>query len=196
MNDTAENSFDWEILQEGVALYGKSPGTQADILANLLKKNLIKTVRSFDGNLHDSLKLINDAMMALQQGKIKEDAYGIRIQEIYDNSGLGIKQIRDNEQSARLAFYEAIAKTLNKARRKSEVPIPKDFFIEASIQITQTYRSSIVRDWKTNISLQKKIEDDTEDILLRLKHEKSINFTIDELNIILLRCRSVGRKLF
>jgi type I restriction enzyme R subunit len=62
-----------------------------------------------------------------------------------------------------------------------------------SLSITEIIENLIITDWKKNLDIAKKMENDIEDYLLYANKEFNLNITFEQIDNILLKCLKTAK---
>src|SRR5690606_29176827 len=104
----------------------------------------------------------------------------------------GIPEELQNNPRAR-AFYGALNEVLNK---KLDKDISKKKVAEAGMEIEKIVDKLIITDWKRNVDIQNKMENEIEDYLISKRTQLGIEISFEEIDAILIKCLRVSKNNF
>lgn len=187
------NIFDQKMVQEALAEYGKSPASKADMIASRMKKVININIDKDEAFYKKFSELIEDTIRAFQEGRIDEKQYLERILKTRDDMQAGHlegvpESIRDKEKAR--AFFGALNGVL---KEKGDVSEIKNHLATAGIQIAAIVEKLTIRDWKKNIDIQNKMENDIEDYLIEHRKTMGVELTFDEIDEILAKCLKIAK---
>ena len=104
----------------------------------------------------------------------------------------GIPEDLQNNPRAR-AFYGALNEVLNK---KLDKEISKKKVAKAGLEIETIVNNLIITDWKKNVDIQNRMENEIEDYLIGKRTQLGIEISFDEIDSILIKCLRVAKNNF
>jgi len=190
------NIFDESMVHEALAKYGKTPASKADMIAHRMKKVISENMEKDEAYYKKFSELIEETIRLFSEGRIDEKEYLERILKTRDDfqSGYleGIPEIVQDKEAAR-AFYGVLSEVLTAIYSKETVDEIKNNLANAGIEISKIVNKLTIRDWKRNLDIQKKMENDIEDYLMEHRNVLGIEVTFDEIDVILNQCLKVAK---
>ncbi|RXG17988.1 type I restriction endonuclease subunit R [Leeuwenhoekiella aestuarii] len=190
------NIFDKQKVEEALETYGKSPASKADFIAHQMKKVITENMEKDEAFYKKFSQLIEETIKNFQNGRLTEKEYLESIQktrtDLADGYQDGIPEKLQNKPRAR-AFYGALNEVLNK---KLDKDISKMKVAEAGLEIEKIVDHLIITDWKKNVDIQNKMENEIEDYLISKRTQLGIEISFDEIDSILIKCLRVAKNNF
>jgi len=141
-------------------------------------------------------QLIEETIKNFYDGRLTEKEYLEAIQKTRDDleNGYqdGIPENLQNKPRAR-AFYGALNEVLNK---KLDKEISKRKVAEAGLEIEEIVTNLIITDWKKNVDIQNRMENQIEDYLISKRSQLGIEISFDDIDAILIKCLRVAKNNF
>jgi type I restriction enzyme R subunit len=190
------NIFDQSMVHEALAQYGKTPASQADMIAHQMKKVINENLEKDEAFYKKFSELIEDTIKAFQEGRIDEKEYLENVLSAQSQLQSGYHEeipesIRDKHEAR--AFFGALTEVLKLTHNEDSVLAIRDPLAQAGIQISNIVKEQTIRDWKRNLDVQRKIENKIEDFLIEHRKDLGIEITFDEIDEILVRCLKVAK---
>tara|TARA_R110002020_G_scaffold185364_1_gene382918 strand:- start:2648 stop:5764 length:3117 start_codon:yes stop_codon:yes gene_type:complete len=190
------NIFDKQKVEEALETYGKSPASKADFIAHQMKKVITENMEKDEAFYKKFSQLIEETIKNFQEGRLTEKEYLESIQktrtDLVDGYQDGIPERLQNKPRAR-AFYGALNEVLNK---KLDKDVSKKKVAEAGLEIEKIVDQLIITDWKKNVDIQNKMENEIEDYLIGKRTQLGIEISFDEIDSILIKCLRVAKNNF
>ena len=190
------NIFDKNMVEEALETYGKSPASKADFIANQMKKVITENMEKDEAFYKKFSQLIEETIKHFYDGRLTEKEYLEAMQKTRDDLANGYQDgIPDglqNNPRAR-AFYGVLNEVLNK---KLDKEISKKKVAEASLEIEVIVNNLIITDWKKNVDIQNRMENEIEDYLIGKRTQFGIEISFDEIDTILIKCLRVAKNNF
>jgi type I restriction enzyme R subunit len=190
------NIFDQQLVHEALESYGKTPSSKADMIAHQMKKVITENLEKDEAYYKKFSDLIEETIQAFRDGRIDEQEYLNRVLKTRDDlqSGHqeGLPEILVDKKEAR-AFFGALTQVLIDHHGKEETTRVNENLAQAGIQITDIVEKLTIRDWKRNMDIQNRMENEIEDYLI--EHRKTLGFeiTFEEIDEILSKCLKVAK---
>jgi len=190
------NIFDKNMVEEALESYGKTPASKADFIAHQMKKVITENMEKDEAFYKKFSELIEQTINDFYDGRLTEKEYLEAMQKTRDDleNGYqeGIPATVQNNPRAR-AFYGALNEVLNK---KLDKEISKQKVAEAGVEIEEIVNNLIITDWKKNVDIQNKMENQIEDYLISKRSQLGIEISFDEIDAILIKCLRVAKNNF
>lgn len=190
------NIFDKNMVEEALETYGKSPASKADFIAHQMKKVITENMEKDEAFYKKFSDLIEETIKSFHEGRLTEQEYLESIQTTRNDLGNGyqdgIPERLQNKPKAR-AFYGALNEVLNKKQDKA---ISRKKVAEAGLEIEEIVDKLIITDWKKNVDVQNKMENEIEDYLIGKRNQLGIEISFDEIDAILIKCLRVAKNNF
>jgi type I restriction enzyme R subunit len=193
------NIFDKGEVSEALENYGKTAASKADFIASNMKKVINENMEKDEAYYKKFSELIEDTIRAFKEGRLSEKEYLEEILKTRDGLEGGFTEntptvLHKNEKAR--AFFGALNEGLKLSQNESQLLKIKEELATAALEINQIVESMIIRDWKRNLDIQKKMENDIEDYLINHKGSLGITLTYDEIDEVLLKCIKVAKHNF
>lgn len=190
------NIFDKNMVEEALETYGKTLASKADFIANQMKKVITENMEKDEAFYKKFSQLIEETINDFYEGRLTEKEYLEAMQKTRDDlvNGYqeGIPARLQNNPRAR-AFYGALNEVLNK---KLDKEISKKKVAEAGVEIEEIVNKLIITDWKKNVDIQNRMENQIEDYLISKRSQLGIEISFDEIDAILIKCLRVAKNNF
>jgi len=190
------NIFDENMVHEALISYGITPASKADMIAHQMKRVISENMEKDEAYYKKFSELIEETIKLFLEGRIDEKEYLERILKTrkHFQSGYleGIPEIIQDKETAR-AFYGALSKVLINIHGKEKIDSIRDTLATVGIDISKIVEKLTIRDWKRNLDIQKKIENEIEDYLIEHLNTLGIEITFNELDDILSKCLKVAK---
>jgi type I restriction enzyme R subunit len=190
------NIFDKQKVEEALETYGKSPASKADFIAHQMKKVITENMEKDEAFYKKFSQLIEETIQSFQEGRLSEKEYLESIKntrtDLANGYQKGIPENLQNRPRAR-AFFGALNEVLNKKLDKS---ISKKRVADAGLEIENIVEGLIITDWKKNVDIQNKMENEIEDYLISKRTQLGIEISFDEIDAILIKCLRVAKNNF
>lgn len=190
------NIFEKDKVEEALETYGKTPASKADFIAHQMKKVISEKMEEDEAFYKKFSELIEKTISEFQAGRIQESEYLQSILNIKNNlvNGVqkGIPAILQSDPKAR-AFYGAVNEVLSKNHDTETLERLNDQLANMGLSISRLVEGSIIRDWKRNLDVQRKMENDIEDYLIENRKKLGLEITFEEIDGILLKCLKVAK---
>lgn len=200
MNQVTEplNIFDEELFKKEVERITGSVASKADAIANSMKKTATEKMDEDPVYYKRFSDMIDQAIQDFIQKRITEAQYLARQLEIRNEfvkgGSEGIPAAVQGKPEAR-AFYGILCSELTEAG----IPVTAELntiLAKAGVQIAAIITALVIRDWKRNDDVRKKMMNDIEDYLLRESVHWRISISFDVLDTILDKCISVAKNVY
>ncbi|MCH2229650.1 MAG: type I restriction endonuclease subunit R [Crocinitomicaceae bacterium] len=183
-------------VEEALAEYGKTPASKADFIANNMKKVINENMEKDEAFYKKFSEMIEETIKAFQEDRITEAEYLEKILNTREDLESGYQEgvpenIRGNEQAR--AFFGAVSEVLGLAHGKESVDKASSQLATAGIEISEIVKRLTIRDWKKNLDVQRKMENEIEDFLIDHRKVLGIEITFDEIDEILSKCLKVAK---
>jgi len=188
------NIFSKSMVEEALAEYGKSPASQADMIAHEMKKVINENMEKDEAFYKKFSEMIEDTINAFQEGRTDEKEYLEKVLQTRDDFEAGYHEgipesIKDQPEAR--AFFGALADVLKTAHELDSTT--SEQLAQAGIRISAIVSALTIRDWKGNLDVQRKMENDIEDFLMEHRKDLGIEVTFDEIDAILAKCLKVAK---
>ncbi len=184
--------FDKNMVEEALEDYGKTPASKADFIAHKLKKVITENMEKDEAFYKKFSELIEQTIKNFQEGRISEQEYLNQMQKTRDDLTNGYQKdipicLKGNEKAR--AFYGALSEVL-------KGKLEEDKVAQAGIEIDKIVKHLIITDWKKNIDIQNRMENNIEDFLLSKRKDFGVELSFDDIDIILIKCLKVAKNNF
>lgn len=190
------NIFDQSMVHEALEAYGKTPASKADMIAHQMKKVINENMEKDEAFYKKFSELIEATIQAFREGRIDEKEYLDTIlstrTDLQSGHQAGLPKILEDKTEAR-AFYGALTDVLQSTHGREEVDKISEVLANAGIQISEIVKKLTIRDWKRNIDIQNKMENEMEDYLIEHRKALGLEITFDEIDDILAKCLKVAK---
>ncbi|WP_435416052.1 type I restriction endonuclease subunit R [Polaribacter aestuariivivens] len=190
------NIFDKNMVEEALETYGKTPASKADFIANQMKRVITENMEKDEAFYKKFSQLIEDTINDFYDGRITEKEYLEAMQKTREDLANGyqegIPEDLQNNPRAR-AFYGALNEVLIK---KIDKEISKKKVAKAGLEIETIVNNLIITDWKKNVDIQNRMENEIEDYLIGKRTQLGIEISFDEIDSILIKCLRVAKNNF
>lgn len=190
------NIFDQKLVHEALESYGKTPSSKADMIAHQMKKVISENMEKDEAFYKKFSELIEETIQAFREDRISEQEYLDRVlktrSDLQSGHQEGLPKILEDKSEAR-AFFGALTQVLNQSHEKEETGNSKEQLALAGIQIASIVEKLTIRDWKRNMDIQNKMENEIEDYLIDHRKTLGVEITFDEIDEILSKCLKVAK---
>lgn len=188
------NIFNEELFKKEVERVTGSVASKADAIAYAMKKDIAERMDEDPVYYKRFSEMIDDSIQDFLQKRISEAEYltaqlGIRDELVKGNTE-GIPENLQGKPEAR-AFYGILKDTI-----ELESSSVNQQFAKAGIDLVNIVSSLVIRDWKKNEDVQKKMMNDMEDYLLLESAKWGITLPFDLLDEILDRILNVAKNVY
>ncbi|TXD84946.1 type I restriction endonuclease subunit R [Subsaximicrobium wynnwilliamsii] len=190
------NIFDKNMVEEALETYGKTAASKADFIANQMKRVITENMEKDEAFYKKFSQLIEDTINDFYDGRITEKEYLEAMQKTREDLANGYQEgipegLQDNPRAR--AFYGALNEVLIK---KLDKEISKKKVAKAGLEIEAIVNNLIITDWKKNVDIQNKMENEIEDYLIGKRTQFGIEISFDEIDSILIKCLRVAKNNF
>lgn len=190
------NIFDKNMVEEALETYGKTAASKADFIANQMKRVITENMEKDEAFYKKFSQLIEDTINDFYDGRITEKEYLEAMQKTREDLANGYQEgipegLQDNPRAR--AFYGALNEVLIK---KLDKEISKKKIAIAGLEIEAIVNNLIITDWKKNVDIQNKMENEIEDYLIGKRTQFGIEISFDEIDSILIKCLRVAKNNF
>ena len=190
------NIFNQSQVNEALEAYGKTPASKADYIASNMKKVIHENMERDEAFYKKFSQLIEETIEAFQEGRISEKEYLEKILDIRDDleSGHqeGVPESVQSDPKAR-AFFGALNLVLSETHDPEIIQQTKERLAHAGQAISKIVEGLVIRDWKKNLDVQRKMENAIEDYLLDNRSTLGLDLTFDEIDEILVKSLKVAK---
>jgi len=190
------NIFDQTKVNEALETYGKTPASKADMIAHQMKKVINENMDKDESFYKKFSEMIEETIQAFRDGRIDEKEYLEKIlntrQDLQSGHQEGIPEILSEKREAR-AFFGALSDVLKIKHKSEDIRKITNQLAESSLEISKIVEGLTIRDWKRNIDVQNKMENEIEDFLMDKRKSLGIEITFDEIDDILVKCLKVAK---
>lgn len=190
------NIFDQAKVNEALETYGKTPASKADMIAHQMKKVINENMDKDESFYKKFSEMIEETIQAFRDGRIDEKEYLEKIlntrKDLQSGHQEGIPEILSEKREAR-AFFGALSDVLKISHESEDIAKITNQLAESSLEINKIVEGLTIRDWKRNIDVQNKMENEIEDFLMDKRKSLGIEITFDEIDDILVKCLKVAK---
>ncbi len=190
------NIFDQHMVSEALETYGKTPASKADFIAHRMKKVITENIEKDETYYKKFSDLIEETITAFQEGRLNEKEYLDSINSIRDNMDKGHQEgipiLVKNKPEAR-AVFGGISQVLKETHGKEKVEGISEQLAIAGIDITKIIENLTIRDWKKNLDVQNRMENEIEDYLMEHRKDLGVEINFDDIDAILVKCLKVAK---
>ncbi|CAM4083918.1 type I restriction endonuclease subunit R [Gillisia hiemivivida] len=190
------NIFDKNMVEETLEAYGKTAASKADFIANQMKRVITENMEKDEAFYKKFSQLIEKTINDFYDGRLTEKEYLEAMRKTREDLANGyqdgIPEGLQNKPRAR-AFYGALNEVLNK---KLDKEISKNKVAQAGLEIEAIVNNLIITDWKKNVDVQNRMENEIEDYLIGKRTQLGIEISFDEIDSILIKCLRVAKNNF
>lgn len=188
------NIFSKPMVEEALMEYGKSPASQADMIAHEMKKVINENMDKDEAFYKKFSEMIEDTIQAFQEGRTTEKEYLEQVLHTRDAFEAGYQEgipesIKDQPEAR--AFFGALADVLKTTHELNDSI--NEQLAQAGTRIAAIVSALTIRDWKRNLDVQRKMENDIEDFLMEHRKDLGMEVTFDEMDAILAKCLKVAK---
>jgi type I restriction enzyme R subunit len=185
------NIFDNNKVEEALSTYGKSDASKADFIAHKMKKVINENLEKDEIFFKKFSELIEQTIRAFHEGRIDEKEYLEQViklnGDLQEGNLEGIPELIKNNEKSR-PFFNILKEVLGIGNKQMEHNIAI-----ISLSMTEIIENLIITDWKKNLDIAKKMENEIEDYLLYANKEFNLNITFEQIDNILLKCLKTAK---
>lgn len=190
------NIFDQNMVQEALATYGTTPASKADFIAHRMKKVITENMEKDEAYYKKFSDMIEETITAFQGGRLDEKGYLDRINSIRDDLDQGHQEgipalVKDKPEAR--AVFGGITQVLMETHGKQKVSAISEKLAIAGIDITKIIENLTIRDWKKNVDVQNRMENEIEDYLIEHRKDLGVEINFDDIDAILVKCLKVAK---
>lgn len=174
----------------------KTPRAKADAIRTRMEKRIQEKWDENPAYYKKFSLRIEETLKAYREARISEAEYLSRMNKIKEDikgGGSGIyypDSIRKNENAQ--AFYGVVME----AASKYETDMEEDAIGELALEIENIISKNIKVDWHDNLEVHKKIEQEIDDLLFDFANLKGLELSIDQIDEIIERLKTVALRRF
>ena len=188
--------FDKALVHEALESYGKTPASKADMIAHQLKKVITENMDKDEAFYKKFSEMIEEIIKAFQEGRMEEKEYLEKVlstrADLQAGYQKGIPDVLSDKSEAR-AFFGALSEVLKQSHGVETISKINEQLAQAGIQIASIVEKLTIRDWKRNIDIQNKMENEIEDYLIDHRKKMGLEITFEEIDDILSKCLKVAK---
>lgn len=190
------NIFDQHMVQEALETYGTTPASKADFIAHRMKKVITENMEKDEAYYKKFSAMIEDTINAFQEGRLSEKDYLDNINAIRDNLDKGQQEgipalVKDKPEAR--AIFGGITQVLKNSHGEQKTSDISEQLALAGIGITKIIENLTIRDWKKNVDIQNKMENEIEDYLIEHRKDLGVEITFEDIDAILVKCLKVAK---
>lgn len=190
------NIFDQNMVKEALETYGATPASKADFIAHRIKKVITENMEKDEAFYKKFSDLIEETITAFQEGRLNEKEYLDSINTIRGNLDKGFQEgipllLKDKPEAR--AVFGGISRVLIQTHGKSKVEDISEKLAIAGIDITKIIENLTIRDWKKNLDVQNRMENEIEDYLMEHRKDLGVEINFDDIDGILVKCLKVAK---
>jgi type I restriction enzyme R subunit len=190
------NIFDKNMVEEALETYGKTPASKADFIAHRMKKVITENMEKDEAYYKKFSDLIEQTINDFHEGRLSEKDYLESINKIRNDFDKGQQEgiptlVKDRPEAR--AIFGAIAQVILGKHGKEVTENIQEKLAIAGIDITKIIEKLTIRDWKRNLDIQNKMENEIEDYLMKHRKDLGVSINFDEIDIILAKCLKVAK---
>ncbi len=190
------NIFDQNMVNEALATYGTTPASKADFIAHRMKKVITENLEKDEAYYKKFSDMIEETITAFQEGRLDEKGYLDRINSIRDDLDKGhqegIPSLVKDKPEAR-AVFGGIKQVLAETHGKQKITDISEKLAIAGIDITKIIENLTIRDWKKNVDVQNRMENEIEDYLMEHRKDLGVEINFDDIDAILVKCLKTAK---
>jgi len=190
------NIFDNQKVEEALETYGKSSASKADFIAHKMKKVITENMEKDEAFYKKFSVLIEKTIEDFNEGRIDEAQYLEKILKVRTNLNEGyqegIPDMLKNKPEPR-AFFGALNAVLAQNHKEDTLDKITEVLAVSAVNIAEIVEALTIRDWKRNLDIQRKMENDIEDYLMSHRKDLGIDITFEEIDLILEKCLKVAK---
>lgn len=190
------NIFDQNMVNEALGEYGKTPASKADMIAHEMKRVATENMEKDPAFYKRFSEMLEEIIVEFQLGRLTEKEYleevlGART-KLESGSDSGIPEVVKQNREAR-AFFGALSEVLKKSRDSGQIDTNGESLGQAALRINEIVQKLTIRDWKRNLDVQRRMENEIEDFLMEHRKDLGIEITFDEIDEILTHCLKIAK---
>ena len=190
------NIFDKNMVEEALETYGKTPASKADFIAHRMKKVITENMEKDEAYYKKFSDLIEQTINDFHEGRLGEKEYLEKINKVREDFDKGYQEgipllVKDNPEAR--AVFGAISQVITNNHGKDKSTNISEKLAIAGIDITQIIEKLTIRDWKKNLDIQNKMENEIEDYLMEHRKDLGVDINFNEIDAILVKCLKVAK---
>jgi type I restriction enzyme R subunit len=179
--------FDVKAFQAEIDKLG-TPAAKADTIAHRVQRTVTENMEKDPAFYEKFSRLIEETIEAYRQGRMNEAEYLKQVTEILHTIQTG----RDADTPGKLfkyrdapAFYRAMYDTLAQYEVDTPGTTKDDLLADVAIRLEQIIEERKIRDWTTNLDVQREIKRAMDEYLYSVKGRYEIPVTGGDIDVIL-----------
>jgi type I restriction enzyme R subunit len=161
-----------------------------------MKKVITENMEKDEAYYKKFSDLIEQTINDFHEGRLGEKEYLEKINKVREDFETGYQEgipllVKDNPEAR--AVFGAISQVItNKHGKEKSTNISEKLAI-AGIDIKEIIEKLTIRDWKKNLDIQNKMENEIEDYLMEHRKDLGVDINFNEIDAILLKCLKVAK---
>jgi len=144
----------------------------------------------------EQIGFYKDTITAFQEGRLNEKEYLDSINSIRNDFDKGHQEgiptlVKDKPEAR--AVFGGISQVLKETHGKEKVEVISEQLAIAGIDITKIIEDLTIRDWKKNLDVQNRMENEIEDYLMEHRKDLGVEINFDDIDAILVKCLKVAK---
>ncbi|MEQ9442902.1 MAG: type I restriction endonuclease subunit R [Cyclobacteriaceae bacterium] len=195
------NIFDSQLRQDEMERLGmeqnRSLASIADEIASKMKKEATIRLDQDEAFYKKFSELIEETIQEFQEGRLEEQKYLARILELQNEFRTGKQEdlpavLKGHPKAA--VFYRNLQESLANSEDGEVSEEANQAIAQSGLDIMRIIESAIITDWKKNLDVQRKMENEIEDYLFsKRKAFGGKEITFDEIDLILQKCLKLAK---
>jgi len=190
------NIFDKNMVEEALETYGKTPASKADFIAHRMKKVITENMEKDEAYYKKFSDLIEQTINDFHEGRLGEKEYLEKINKVREDFDKGYQEgipllVKDNPEAR--AVFGAISQVITNNHGKEKSTTISEKLAIAGIDIKEIIEKLTIRDWKKNLDIQNKMENEIEDYLMEHRKDLGVDINFNEIDAILVKCLKVAK---
>ena len=190
------NIFDKNMVEEALETYGKTPASKADFIAHRMKKVITENMEKDEAYYKKFSDLIEQTINDFHEGRLGEKEYLEKINKVREDFDKGYQEgipllVKDKPKAR--AVFGAISQVITNNHGKEKSTTISEKLAIAGIDITEIIEKLTIRDWKKNLDIQNKMENEIEDYLMEHRKDLGVDINFNEIDAILVKCLKVAK---
>lgn len=190
------NIFDKNMVEEALETYGKTPASKADFIAHRMKKVITENMEKDEAYYKKFSDLIEQTINDFHEGRLGGKEYLEKINKVREDFEKGYQEgipllVKDKPEAR--AIFGAISQVITNNHGKEKSTSISEKLAIAGIDITQIIERLTIRDWKKNLDIQNKMENEIEDYLMEHRKDLGVDINFNEIDAILVKCLKVAK---